>query len=525
MQDVAADVFAAEEKRILDALDVERFNRESVYNHPGFRPVRAEHSHVPLKVEGRLPEDLEGVYLRNGTNIQFDRVTTRSHVFNGEGMLHQVQVAGGRATYSNTYVRTPRYEYEKQVGREVFPNFGDMSSSGMAGLERLKLIAKKQAAGLIPKWSGLEANPASTSIQYHHGELYCLQGSGWPFVLKAGMDQGRLILDGSGRLENWGGALPTPFSAHPKIDPVSGDFYSVALDTRNRALTLTQIHEGRLVNHVKIHDFEPGRDVTGTIHDYFLTERYIVIADISLRFSEANVAGPAQSFWRFDASHKLRWGVLPRDFKPGDKVRWFETAAPGMVWHIVNGWEEAGPEGGVRIVLFAPVFPEYPSNLPIHTPEEPPAHLTRWVLDLGSGRVIEEKRLLEHGYERPSLNLDWVAKKNRYAYLIDEAADGYMGKGVLKYDLLEEKELGYFSYGNYYGGEALFVPRANSIAEDDGYLLELLMSAEDAQFLVLDARTLEEVARLKMPARVPFGVHACWLDRRKLGVMEGRSIR
>ena len=173
-----ASLFGPEDERILAALEVERYNRESVYSHPGFRPVRAEHSHVPLQVQGVLPADLEGVYLRNGTNIQFDRVTTRSHVFNGDGMLHQVQISGGKATYSNTYIRTPRFEFERQSGREVFPNFGDMSSSGPAGLERLRLIAKKQAAGLVPKWSGLEANPASTSIQYHHGALYCLQGSG-----------------------------------------------------------------------------------------------------------------------------------------------------------------------------------------------------------------------------------------------------------------------------------------------------------------------------------------------------------
>lgn len=516
---VGATMFAAEEERIETALEVERYNRASVYSHAGFQPVRTEHSQVRLEVAGTLPADLEGVYLRNGTNIQFDKVVTRAHVFNGAGMLHQVQIAGGQATYSNTYVRTPRYAFEQQAGREVFASFADMSSSGKAGLERIALIARKQAAGLIPKWSGLQANPASTAIQYHHARLYCLQGSGFPFVLNSRIEDGKLFLDGTGGLEDWDGRLRTPFSAHPKIDPRSGDFYSVALDTRARSLSLTRICAGKLVNHVDIHAFETGRDLTGTIHDYFLTENFIVIADISLRFSADYVLGPGQSFWRFDPAHKLRWGVLPRDFKPGDRVRWFETGAAGMVWHIVNGWEERGPDGRPRIVLFAPVFREYPSDVPIHTPEEPPARLTRWVLDLESGKVSEERRLLQHGYERPSLNLDWVGRKNRYAYLIDEAADGYMGKGVLKYDLLEEKEIRYFDYGKHCGGEALFVPRAHAVGEDDGYLLELLMTGDAAQFLVLDAQSMQEVARLQLPARVPFGVHACWLDAAKLKSM------
>ena len=184
-----------------------------------------------------------------------------------------------------------------------------------------------------------------------------------------------------------------------------------------------------------------------------------------------------------------------------------------MIWHVVNAWEE---DGGDRLVLYAPVFSEYPSDVPIHTPKEPPSRLTRWVLDLRSGTVTEERRLLEHGYERPSLNLAFVGKPSRFAYLIDEERAGYMGKGVLKYDLLEQREVAYFDYGRFYGGEALFVPKADAAAEDDGYLLDLLMAEDEADLLVLDAGSMEEVARVHLPTRVPFGVHACWLDNAKL---------
>ena len=523
MQDGVVDpgaIFGEEDARILAALDVERYNRESVYAHPGFRPVRAEHTHAPVRVAaGALPADLEGVYLRNGTNVQFDRPTVRAHAFNGAGMLHQVQIAGGRATYSNTYLRTPRYEYEQAAGREVFPGYGDMACSGAAGLERIRLIKRKQAEGRIPKWSSLQANPASTSVQYHHGRLYCLQGSGWPFVLDARFENDRLMLDGTGRLQSWDGRLTSPFSAHPRVDPVNGDFYNIAVDGGSRSLWMSKLANGELAAHVKIDTVAADRDLPGTIHDYFLTEHYLVIPDVSLRYAERHILGPGGSFWHFEPSFKLRWGVLPRDFKPGDTVQWFETGAAGMVWHVVNAWEEPGPDGKPCIQLYAPVFADYPANVPIHTPEEPHAHLTHWTLDLTSGRVVEERRLLEHGYERPSLNLDYVGRRSRYAYLLDEEADGYMGKGVLKYDLIAQKEAGYFSYGEFHGGEALFVPRAHPGAEDDGYLLDLLMAGDSAQLLVLDAATLSEVARLQLPARVPFGVHACWLDAHKLQAM------
>lgn len=114
------------------------------------------------------------------------------------------------------------------------------------------------------------------------------------------------------------------------------------------------------------------------------------------------------------------------------------------------------------------------------------------------------------------MNLDFVGKKSRYSYLIDEERAGYMGKGVLKYDLLDEKEVSYVDYGEFYGGEALFVPKNGATEEDDGYLLELLMSDTKAEMLIIDAKSMKETARLHLPQRVPFGVHACWIDEKRL---------
>jgi hypothetical protein len=73
-----------------------------------------------------------------------------------------------------------------------------------------------------------------------------------------------------------------------------------------------------------------------------------------------------------------------------------------------------------------------------------------------------------------------------------------MGLGVLEYDLANHTEAGYFDYGDLHGGEALFVPKANAGSEDDGYLLDLLMGDDDAALVVIDASTMEEVARLHL---------------------------
>src|SRR5882757_5829956 len=124
-------IFGSEDEAIDRALDVENFNRRSVYNFPGYWPVRDELRHAPVSViSGRIPKELEGVYLRNGTNTQFDKSYVRLHAFSGAGMLHQIQIRGGKATYSNTYIRTPRFIFEDRAGREVYVTFSDIAGGG-----------------------------------------------------------------------------------------------------------------------------------------------------------------------------------------------------------------------------------------------------------------------------------------------------------------------------------------------------------------------------------------------------------
>jgi hypothetical protein len=62
---------------------------QALYDHPGFAPVEDELTGVPLTIRGSLPRELDGLYLRNGTNPLFAQ--RRRHMFDvardGEGWL------------------------------------------------------------------------------------------------------------------------------------------------------------------------------------------------------------------------------------------------------------------------------------------------------------------------------------------------------------------------------------------------------------------------------------------------------
>src|ERR687884_607882 len=72
-----------------------------------FAPLPAEVSAFDPPVEGRLPAELEGRFLRNGPNPVGPVDPATYHWFVGDGMVHGVRLRGGRAEwYRNRYVRS-----------------------------------------------------------------------------------------------------------------------------------------------------------------------------------------------------------------------------------------------------------------------------------------------------------------------------------------------------------------------------------------------------------------------------------
>ncbi|MGY2060368.1 carotenoid oxygenase family protein, partial [Nocardia gipuzkoensis] len=62
-------------------------------------------------------------------------------------------------------------------------------------------------------------------------------------------------------------------------------------------------------------------------------------------------------------------------------------------------------------------------------------------------------------------------------------------------------------------GEFVFEPSAPDSAEDDGVLMGFVYDAasDTTDLAILDAGTLEDVARVHLPHRVPAGFHGNWV--------------
>ena len=99
----------------------------------GFEPVRKEYENAQCSVTfGRIPSDLDGMYCKNGPNSYFDPPADAPyHWFDGDGMLHGVDIRNGKAIYTNRYVMSKRLQQDKARGNSVY-NMGALNSGDLS---------------------------------------------------------------------------------------------------------------------------------------------------------------------------------------------------------------------------------------------------------------------------------------------------------------------------------------------------------------------------------------------------------
>jgi len=201
--------------------------------------------------------------------------------------------------------------------------------------------------------------------------------------------------------------------------------------------------------------------------------------------------------------------VMPRDGNDS-QVRWFEID-PCYVFHPMNSYED-----GEHIVLDVARFNHMWRDSAM---DFPPPQLWRWTIDTATGNVHEEQ-VDDRSAEFPRVADNVVGLKHRYGYMmtLSDFANPEdpmrAAASILKYD----RETGARSAIDFgrgtQCGEAVFVPAANSQAEDDGYLMTYVYDArtDSSRFVIMDAGSMDDapVASIDLP-RIPNGFHGNWI--------------
>ena len=442
-------------------------------------PVDDEAEVDGLDVGGELPAGLRGAFLRNGPNPAFPPLG-RYHLFDGDGMVHGVRIEDGRASYRNRWIRSKGLGVENRAGRALYGGLADFR------LPDPEVIAE----------GGILKNTANTNIVRHGGRILALIEAAPPTEIT-------LDLDTVGEYD-FGGALAGPMTAHPKIDPGTGEMVFFGYSP--------------IPPYVRVHSARPDGTLSWSVevdlprpvmlHDFVVTEHRVVLFDLPAVFNVAAAMGGGGSIVEWAPEHGARIGVLDRG-APGDAIRWI-AVDPFYVFHFLNGWDD-----GDQVVVEGCRAPAMSIGFDDRASDAEPATLHRWVIDLAAGTVTEEQ-VDDRPGDFPRLDDRAAGRRARYGYATPfrQAEDpGLEFGGVVKYDLpAGTSEVLHWGPGEV-GGEAVFAPDPERTAEDAGWLLCYVVdrATRATDLVVADAQALEEVARIRMPRRVPLGFHATWL--------------
>jgi carotenoid cleavage dioxygenase len=476
---------------------------QTSYLDGNFAPVREELTVADLPVTGSIPDYLDGRYLRIGPNPVAAADPQRYHWFLGDGMVHGLRLKDGRAQwYRNRYVRS-----------------GAVADA----------LGERRRRGRRPH-GGLDLSPNTNVIGYGGRTLALVEAGPRPYELTEELETvGPSDFDGTLR----GG-----YTAHPHRDPATGELHAISYfwGWGNRVrYTVTGV-DGRVRRSV---DIEVGG--SPMIHDFSLTENYLVIYDLPVTFDRGRAVAAAPRFTRpmaratlagiigrfaipepvaallarttpsvdydaasfpysWDPSYPARVGVLPRDGTTDD-VRWFDVE-PCYIFHPLNAYETDG-------TIIADVV-RHPKMFAteLRGPNEGLPSLDRWTIDLSAGKVIES-RIDDRGQEFPRIDERLTGRRHRYGYTVGVGDDDCVVKHDLGSGGTTVKRLGPGRIPSEFG----FVPAGPDSAEDEGVLIGYVYDGESdrSELALLDAQTLESVGSVQLPARVPQGFHGNWI--------------
>lgn len=478
-----------------------------------FLPASPTPSGIVMEVvAGAIPADIDGVYMRVGPNAKFYPPTKRTHVFDGDGFVHSVRLAEGKATYHADYLQTPRVAFEEEMGREYFGRLGEIH--GKPGLPKALLGSLKL------KYSGLDsldAGTANTALGMTPcGHTWGLNEVGRPFRFKVGMD-GKITSIG---VDNLSDTLDLEISAHPKYDYHSGDTFFHGKDlAQNRAggFHVGHIREEKLVAKVQL------PIGNGFQHDMFITKDYVVVIDGSMRFDPKN-AILRKPLWNFDPAHMISFFVYDRAL-PFTAANFIKITAPfsGEIVHTLY----ASNTGG-RITLHTPVgFYEEGSDEGVLGGMDG-GRMRKIVIDVAAKSVVMHQMEggddcnTDFGRVRDDLVAAEVPAKFGFSSL--QQGKGFNFTGLLKWDLQAGRKVGEIQFGaGVVGGEGVFVPRGergSDVLGDEGYLAMFLWDTinQKSHWALFDAKTFAPAPALllALPRKVPLGFHGWWLSKTEM---------
>ena len=419
-------------------------------------------------------------------------------------MVAMFRFENGYVDFRSRYVRTPRFTAEREARRSLFGAYRNPYTDD-------------------PSVAGLSRGLANTNVYWHAGRLLASKEDSAPVQIDPD------TLDTVGEF-TWEGDLSSQTAtAHPKIDPRDGSLVFFGYMAKGEATRDIAYYEADATGRI-VHEAWFEAPYSSMVHDWAVTENFVVFPIIPLTASlERLRAGGPLYVW--DGSEDVYLGVVPRR---GASVRWFR-GTHRFASHLMNAFDD-----GRHIHIDTPVgeksaFPWFPdiTGAPFD-PQKAGARLSRWTIDTlaapdpGDGATaFAQRKLTDYSGEFPRTDDRWATKGYQFGVinLVDipgqRPDDGLPGfRWLASIDPATGASKTRFAGRDSTVQEAIFVPPGVESPNGHGYVMQLVdrHATGSTDLLILDAQHIdaEPVATLRIPIRMPGGLHGNWVTQQQL---------
>ena len=453
-------------------------------------PTRFEADVYDCEVYGKIPTDIEGTFYRLQCDFAYPPPKNEwTTGFNGDGHVSSFRFANGSVDYKGRYILTDRLKAERKARKRLF------------GVYRNRYTDD-------PSVKNIDRGAANTHIYWHGGKMMVLKEDSLPWLINPH------TLETTGMWNFYGKYKATSMSAHPKIDPRTGEMIAYGYQAK-----------GDLTDDIAVYMMNPKGQITrevwlkapyvGIIHDIAITQKYVIIPVIARVTSLARLQS-GEPMWEWNGDFPTMVGVLSRDGEAKD-VRWFKGPARNTL-HFLNAADRSG-----KVTM----------ELPVSDGERTPSRIKRWTFNLDSKDDAFTEEVVSDA-NGPLARMDdrFLSLPYKYCFVgssdpslpFDQQKTGIAGGRMT--NTYQRVDVNGGKTGVFYVGpvqslqESCFVPRKGSTAEGDGYLLGIASNYESrtSDLVIVDAQRMEEgaIATVKLPFRLRGGTHTNWVPASQL---------
>ncbi|XP_057842733.2 carotenoid cleavage dioxygenase 8 homolog B, chloroplastic-like [Cryptomeria japonica] len=476
--------------------------------HPAWESVKQERWEGELQIEGKIPDWLNGTYLRNGPGM-YDIGQDSKNLFDGYSTLVRLHFENGNASATHAQLQSEAYMAAKKYNKVCYREFSELPKPSNI------LSTIGNMVGVL-SGDAVTDNAIISVIRMGDGRVVCLTET-----MKGTIQIDPNSLETIGPIKYTDKLGGFNQSGHPLV--FDSELISLLPDFINPGYNVIRMPSGtnqrNLIGKVKC---KSGPSV-GWVHSFTVTDNFVIVPEMPMKYSLENMLSGDLLQWHQDA--KAFMHVVSKE--TGETVASVEVPQ-FMTFHFINAYEEKDKATGKPISIIVDCC-EYNSSVTImerlfldelrsFSGEDclPDSRVGRFTIPLnGSPRgtldTAVPPKVHGKGIDMCSINSKYRGKEYRYAYGCAAERPCHYLNSLTKIDLKDKSAKKWYSEGSI-PSEPFFIERPGAESEDDGVVISIVSDKDGDGFaVVLDGSTFTEVARAKLPYGLPYGLHGCWI--------------